>query len=67
MLFQAFPCERNPWAFHCSDRNDMERNDCVPVWTGPKTRRALPLRIGFIKLYVDIFKPLRDKNLIITS
>ena len=36
MLFQAFPCERNPWAFHFSERNDMEQNDCVPVWTGPK-------------------------------
>ena len=31
MIFQVFPCERNPWAFHFSERNDMERNDCVPV------------------------------------
>ena len=32
MLFEAFPCEHNPWAFHFSER---KWNDCVPVWTGP--------------------------------
>ena len=31
MSLQARLCERNPQAFHSSERNDMKRNDCIPL------------------------------------
>ena len=41
MSFEAFPCEHNLWALRFSERRRTERNDCVPVWTGPKSSRKI--------------------------
>ena len=34
--FEAFPCVRNPWAFHFPEKNYMERCAIIPAWPGPK-------------------------------